>query len=600
MVVAQGLDAFLQGWQLNRSSRYLLAVVNRGSRSLVSLISVLLVGTLLPVLSASPVVAAEYTLGIDVSHWQEENGNVINWTKVAESGQVFVFHKATEGTTYSDPKYSGNRTEAGDAGIAFGAYHYARPNGGDISAAEADAAAEAQHFLSVAQPAPGDLVPVLDIESNDKNLPARRMIAWIHRWLATVEGALGVKPLIYTYPSFWETHLNNTSAFAVDGFPLWIAHYTTEPAPRTPGGNWNGNGWAFWQFTSQASIPGIRGNVDQNRFSGADLNAYKIPGAPLPQPTPEPATPPVNQAPPTITGDTEVGSTLTASQGTWGGSTPQSYSYEWHRCDSNGLGCVGVSQGTSQTYEIKPADYGSRLKATVIATNSAGSSSQDSAPSEVVTDTVAPVPAQMLAPDGAPTLALRMKAAWDSNEAGVEAFDVRYRSTSPGSDFGEYTDVLGDTTQKEVAIDVADGRTYCFSARAIDQAGNRSDWSGERCSAVPLDDRSLSSSGFERRTGSAFFARTMSRGTRHGSVLSVADVRVKDLSLVATKCRGCGRVVVSFNGQRLARIDLSAGTTVNRRIIKIAGFESVRVGTVKVRVISRKLPVKIDGLLLGI
>ena len=600
MDVFEGLDAFLEGWQLSLFTRYLLSVATRGGGSLVSLMTVVVVATLLPVMGASSVRAQEYTVGIDVSHWQEENGNVINWNKVAESGHVFAFHKATEGTTYSDPRYEGNRLEAGEVGLAFGAYHFARPNGADISAAQSDAMAEARHFLNVAKPVSGDLLPVLDLESNDKNLPARRLEAWVQSWLDTVGSALGVKPLIYTGPNFWETNLNNTAYFAEQGFPLWIAHYTSDASPRTPGNNWNGNGWAFWQWTSCGSVPGIRGCVDRNRFSGSDLATYRIPGAPLPEPTPDPATPPVGQQPPTVTGDTEVGSTLTASQGSWGGSTPQSYSYEWQRCDSNGLGCVGVSQGTSPSYVIKPGDFGSRLKVTVIATNSAGTSSQDSMPTEVVTDTIAPAPAQMLSPSNAPTLALRMKASWDSNEAGVEAFDVRYRSTSPGSDFGDYTTVLSDTPQKEIVVDVSDGAIYCFSARAIDEAGNRSEWSGERCSAIPLDDRSLVSSGFNRGSGGAFFAGTVSRSTRQGSVLTATDVRAQDLSLVATKCRGCGRVVVSFNGQRLARIDLSARTTANRRIIRIADFGSVRVGTVKMRVVSRRSPVKIDGLLLGI
>jgi lysozyme len=596
--LAEGLDAFLARWQLAHPNRYLLYVAARVRVSLASLVAVLMAGTLLPVLTAAPARAQEYMVGIDVSHWQEENGNVINWQKVADSGHVFAFHKATEGTTYSDPRYAGNRTDAASVGLPFGAYHFARPSGGTISAAQADAAAEAQHFIEVAQPASGDLLPVLDLEAHG-NLPVRRLKAWAQSWLDTVASAVGVKPIIYTGPNFWETRMNNTSQFADQDFPLWIAHYTSG-APRVPASNWSGRGWTFWQFTSQGKVPGIQGNVDRNYFSGSDLTPYKIPGAPLPEPSPGPAVPPVNQVPPSITGEAEVGATLTATAGTWGGSTPQSYSYEWLRCDANGLGCAGVFHGTATTYEVKPADYGHRIKVNVIATNSGGSSGAESAPTEPVTDTVAPAAPSMTAPKRARTVALEMKAGWASSEAGVVAYDVRYRATSADGGLGDHTSVVSDTAATETMVDVEDGRTYCFSSRAIDEAGNRSEWSGERCSAVPLDDLSMRSSGFTRRTGSVFFAGTMSKGVRRGSLLTATEVRVQDLFLVASRCRGCGKVAVSFNGRRLARIDLAARITRHRRVIRIAGFSSVRTGTIEIRVLSRRLPVKIDGLLLGV
>lgn len=535
-------------------------------------------------------------MGVDVSHWQEEDGNVINWQKVADSGHVFAFHKATEGVTYSDPQYTGNRSEAGSVGIAFGAYHFARPSGGSIEAAQADASAEAQHFIEVAQPASGDLLPVLDLEAHG-DLPVRRLKAWTQSWLDTVTAALGIKPIIYTGPNFWTTYMNDTTDF-VD-FPLWIAHYTSEASPRTPAGNWGGNGWAFWQFTSSGQVPGIQTNADVNRFSGSDLSQYKIPGAPLPTPTPDPATPPVNQTPPSISGDTEVGSTLSASPGAWAGSTPQSYTYEWQRCDSGGLGCAGVLQGTAQTYALKPADYGHRMRVRVTATNSAGSTSSDSAPTEVVTDTVVPSPPDMVAPKASRTLALEMRVEWGSGEAGIEAYDVRYRSTTKSSDFADYSTLLSDTSRTETRADVRPGSTYCFSSRAVDEAGNRSEWSGERCSAVPLDDRGFRANGFKRRTGSAFFAGTMSEATRMGSVLRATNVRVQDLFLVASRCRGCGKVAVSFNGRRLATVDLAARTTSHRRVIPVKRFSSARTGTLKIRVISAQKPVKIDGLFLG-
>ncbi|WKL00296.1 GH25 family lysozyme [Paenibacillus amylolyticus] len=62
------------------------------------------------------------TQGIDVSRYQ---GN-IDWAKVKASGMTFVFIKATEGQTYTDPNYQKNVTSALAAGMLVGTYHFFR------------------------------------------------------------------------------------------------------------------------------------------------------------------------------------------------------------------------------------------------------------------------------------------------------------------------------------------------------------------------------------------------------------------------------------------------------------------------------------------
>jgi hypothetical protein len=100
------------------------------------------------------------------------------------------------------------------------------------------------------------------------------------------------------------------------------------------------------------------------------------------------AAAPKNTAPPTISGTAQVGSTLTASQGTWSGN-PTKYAYAWDRCDSKGNSCAAISGATSSTYTLTNADARTTLRAAVTASNSTGSATADSAPTAVVPASVA-------------------------------------------------------------------------------------------------------------------------------------------------------------------------------------------------------------------
>jgi hypothetical protein len=82
---------------------------------------------------------------------------------------------------------------------------------------------------------------------------------------------------------------------------------------------------------------------------------------------------PVNAVLPVIFGSAQVGQTLSCSQGTWSGSTPQSYSYQW-QADGTSIGGA-----TSSTYVVQAADQGHTLTCEVTATNSAGHQAATSA-----------------------------------------------------------------------------------------------------------------------------------------------------------------------------------------------------------------------------
>ena len=105
-------------------------------------------------------------------------------------------------------------------------------------------------------------------------------------------------------------------------------------------------------------------------FSGYGVHLYQITGGGSPPPNP---VPPTNTSKPTISGTPQQGDTLTASNGTWSGDTPMTYSCAW----SDG------TQGCSDT--LPASDVSQNVSVTVTATNDGGSATATSASAGPVT-----------------------------------------------------------------------------------------------------------------------------------------------------------------------------------------------------------------------
>jgi hypothetical protein len=84
-----------------------------------------------------------------------------------------------------------------------------------------------------------------------------------------------------------------------------------------------------------------------------------------------------NTGAPAVTGTLQEGGTLHVSDGSWSGSGPITYAYQWHRCVAGT--CTPIDGATAADYMLTADDVGATLKATVTATNAAGSVSADSA-----------------------------------------------------------------------------------------------------------------------------------------------------------------------------------------------------------------------------
>jgi hypothetical protein len=84
---------------------------------------------------------------------------------------------------------------------------------------------------------------------------------------------------------------------------------------------------------------------------------------------------PVNSVSPRIAGQNQQGQTLNVSTGTWTGTAPLVFTYQWRRCDPQGTlpSCVAIPGATTPSYTLTANDLGVALRAYVTATNVTGS-----------------------------------------------------------------------------------------------------------------------------------------------------------------------------------------------------------------------------------
>jgi hypothetical protein len=101
---------------------------------------------------------------------------------------------------------------------------------------------------------------------------------------------------------------------------------------------------------------------------------------------------PSNATPPSISGATSVGDTLTANPGTWNGSAPISFQYQWQGCDANGANCKNIAGATDKTYDLVSNDVGNTIVVKVIAGNRDGSATEFSSATQKVTAATTPPP----------------------------------------------------------------------------------------------------------------------------------------------------------------------------------------------------------------
>jgi GH25 family lysozyme M1 (1,4-beta-N-acetylmuramidase)/alpha-tubulin suppressor-like RCC1 family protein len=195
--------------------------------------------------------------GFDVSY----HSGRVDWHVAKAQGHRFGLTMATAGVDFLDPFFQCHWERMRQAGLIRGAYHFFEPDD--------DPEAQARVYLSHVLFEPGDLAPVVDVETRGSPAPADlpdRLLAFIQ----VVERTVGIKPIIYTGPAFWNQNMNRQFG----GYPLWVAEYGVDQ-PHVPAG-WER--WHLWQWRGNATIPEIAPIVDLDRVHpDLDIRELLIP-----------------------------------------------------------------------------------------------------------------------------------------------------------------------------------------------------------------------------------------------------------------------------------------------------------------------------------
>lgn len=182
--------------------------------------------------------------GIDLSHWNSD----AMFRELLDTVD-FVFLKATEGVTYTDPVFKKRALEVLSAGIPVGFYHFARPDNNVI------AKREAENFLRAVEEFGDVCVYVLDWEDKAEKCDP----IWITKWCSFIEQKTGRKPMVYLNYSYAKN-----VAIDLSDWPLWVAKWGDEPTGKI--GKWDK--YTIWQYTNTP--------YDMNKFDGTTVDFVNI------------------------------------------------------------------------------------------------------------------------------------------------------------------------------------------------------------------------------------------------------------------------------------------------------------------------------------
>lgn len=198
--------------------------------------------------------------GVDVSSYQGK----IDWKTLSEQDIQFAFIKATERSSFVDPNFSENYSNAQKTNLRIGAYHF--------FSYDSSGKTQAENFIKVVPISDNMLPPVVDVEfysDKEQNPPNSKDVdKELNAFLQEIEKYYKKKPIIYATGKSYDMFISGK----YNDYNIWIRNILSYPSLS------DNKQWTFWQYTDRAVLDGYSGDekfIDMNVFNGSkeDFNS---------------------------------------------------------------------------------------------------------------------------------------------------------------------------------------------------------------------------------------------------------------------------------------------------------------------------------------
>ena len=198
--------------------------------------------------------------GVDVSSYQGK----IDWKTLSEQDIQFAFIKATEGSSFVDPNFSENYSNAQKTNLRIGAYRF--------FSYYSSGKTQAENFIKVVPISDNMLPPVVDVEfysDKEQNPPNSKDVdKELNAFLQEIEKYYKKKPIIYATGKSYDMFISGK----YNDYNIWIRNILSYPSLS------DNKQWTFWQYTDRAVLDGYSGDekfIDMNVFNGSkeDFNS---------------------------------------------------------------------------------------------------------------------------------------------------------------------------------------------------------------------------------------------------------------------------------------------------------------------------------------
>jgi hypothetical protein len=369
--------------------------------------------------------------------------------------------------------------------------------------------------------------------------------------------------------------MGDSRALADAGYKiLWVAHWRVT-SPAVPASNWGGHGWTFWQYDDCATVPGIAGCVDVDRYRGTDFT-------------------------PVAYSTFKLSATVDGAK--QGGSSDATVAINRTNFDADvALQVAGLPAGATAAFDVNPV--GDDAAAMTVTTDPdptatpvgtypltikgvAGGITRTTKVSLVVSDGVppkltAPV-ASLVSGRTLGTTTVPVHVAWSATDPSGVASTGLQRTTN-GTTWTATT--LSSTTAVAADTSLPSTGSARLRARATDKRANTSDWlagPGVRASIIQQTTSSLTWSGIWHTTGwSGASGGTVRYATTRGAS---ATFRFTGSSVAWVSARGTSRgsVWVYVDGSYATSLSLHATSGQSRAIVFARNWASVGTHTLKI------------------